>query len=196
MYSHIRGMVTSISGNTVVVDVHGLGYAISVTPRTLSKLSRTEEVTIPVLLIVREDSMTLFGFSSEDEKTLFTLLQTVSGVGPKLAQTILAATEPEALASALVRGDEVALTKIPGVGKKSAARLILELGDKLTAVTSAPAASSTWQDDVEAALVSLGWNAKEAAAAVAKVSDTDVDPHDPGAALRAALATLNRSSRS
>jgi Holliday junction DNA helicase RuvA len=195
MFSHIRGFVTSISGNTVVVDANGLGYAISVTPQTLSKLSRTEEVTIPVLLIVREDSMTLFGFSSEDEKTLFSLLQTVSGVGPKLALTILAATNPESLASAIVRGDELALTKIPGVGKKSAARLILELGDKLTAITTTPQVATSWQDDVEAALVSLGWNAKEAALAVSKVNDSDVDPKDPGAALREALATLNRSSR-
>ncbi len=187
--------MTSISGNTVVVDANGLGYAISVTPQTLSKLSRTEEVTIPVLLIVREDSMTLFGFSSEDEKTLFSLLQTVSGVGPKLALTILAATNPESLASAIVRGDELALTKIPGVGKKSAARLILELGDKLTAITTTPQVATSWQDDVEAALVSLGWNAKEAALAVSKVNDSDVDPKDPGAALREALATLNRSSR-
>ncbi|MEY3277734.1 MAG: hypothetical protein RLZZ426_220 [Actinomycetota bacterium] len=195
MFSHIRGFVTSISGNTVVVDANGLGYAISVTPQTLSKLSRTDEVTIPVLLIVREDSMTLFGFSSEDEKTLFSLLQTVSGVGPKLALTILAATNPESLASAIVRGDELALTKIPGVGKKSAARLILELGDKLNAITTTPQVATSWQDDVEAALVSLGWNAKEAALAVSKVNDSDVDPKDPGAALREALATLNRSSR-
>ena len=188
--------LTYTGRHTVILDVHGVGYAISVTPRTLSKLSRTNEVTIPVQLIVREDSMTLFGFSGEEEKSLFSLLQTVSGVGPKLALTILAATEPEVLTSALVRGDEIALTKIPGVGKKSAARLILELGDKVSSVTSIPAAASSWKDDVEAALISLGWNAKEAASAIAKVSESDVDSQDPGAALRAALATLNRSSRS
>jgi len=194
MLSFIRGTVESISGNVVTIDVGGVGFSISVTPRTLSGMKLGQPATVSVSLIVREDSMSLYGFSNTDERRLFEILQTVSGVGPRLAQTILAAVEPEALATALASGDETTLMHIPGVGKKSAARLILEIGDKVQAVAVATP-QPTWKDDVHAALVSLGWSAKEATTAVDSVASTDVDTSDPGSALRAALSTLNRSGR-
>ena len=195
MLSFLRGEVVAISGTTVALDVCGVGYAISVSPKTLSQLRVGATVTLPVTLIVREDSMTLYGFMDNDERSLFELLMTVSGVGPKLAQTILAAIEPAALSDAIAAGNEAALVRIPGVGKKSAQRLILELGDKLVRLSQPEAAAVTWQNDVVSALVSLGWSQKEAQAAVDGLDESAVDPRDAGSALRLALASLNRTGR-
>ena len=194
MISQIRGSVVSIAGNVIVVDVAGVGYEITVTPQTLTPLRIGSEVTVPVRMVIREDSMTLFGFSSTDERSLFDRLQTVNGVGPKLALTILAATSAESLIAAITQGDEAALVRIPGVGKKSAARLILELGDKLIAPASAKRIA-TWQQDVIDALVSLGWSTKDATAAVARIDESSIDVSDAGAALRAALTLLDKSGR-
>lgn len=195
MLSFLRGQVVAISGTNLSLDVHGVGYSINVTPKTLSHLRIGAEATLPVALIVREDSMTLYGFLDNDERALFDLLMTVSGVGPKLAQTILAALEPAALSEAISTGNEAALVRIPGVGKKSAQRLILELGDKLVGSTGSTVAQSSWQDDVVAALTSLGWSSKEAQAAVDGLDETSIDPHDAGSALRMALSSLNRTGR-
>lgn len=195
MLAFLRGDVVTISGTTVSLDVSGVGYAISVSPKTLSQLRIGANVTLPVTLIVREDSMTLYGFLDNEERALFDLLMTVSGVGPKLAQTILAAIEPSALSEAISAGNEAALVRIPGVGKKSAQRLILELGDKLVRLGQPATAVNTWQDDVIAALVSLGWSLKESQAAVDAVDESTIDPRDPGSALRQALTSLNRTGR-
>ena len=167
---------------------------MTVTPQTLSTLRVGNEATIAIRMVVREDAMILFGFSSNDERALFDRLQTVNGVGPKLALTILAATSADALIAAISSGDEAALVRIPGVGKKSAARLILELGDKL--VTSSATQSSRWQTNVIDALVSLGWSAKDATAVVGRIDEKSVDVEDAGSALRAALAMLDKSGRS
>ncbi|MEY4322433.1 MAG: hypothetical protein RL410_214, partial [Actinomycetota bacterium] len=156
MIAQLRGIVVSILGNVIVIDAQGVGYEVTVTPQTLSTLRVGSESTIAIRMVVREDAMILFGFSSTDERALFDRLQTVNGVGPKLALTILAATSADALISAISSGDEAALVRIPGVGKKSAARLILELGDKLIAPAAAQA--SRWQTNVIDALVSLGWS--------------------------------------
>ncbi len=195
MLSFLRGEVVAISGTTVALDVAGVGYAVSVSPKTLSQLRLGNSVTLPVTLIVREESMTLYGFLDNDERALFELLMTVSGVGPKLAQTILAAIEPAALSDAIAAGNEAALVRIPGVGKKSAQRLILELGDKLVRLSKPTAAVSTWQEDVVSALVSLGWSQKESQAAVDGIDESTIDPRDPGSALRQALTSLNRTGR-
>lgn len=195
MLSFLRGQVVAISGTNLSLDVHGVGYSINVTPKTLSHLRIGSEAMLPVALIVREDSMTLYGFLDNDERALFDLLMTVSGVGPKLAQTILAALEPAALSEAISTGNEAALVRIPGVGKKSAQRLILELGDKLVASAGSAVAQSSWQDDVVAALTSLGWSSKEAQAAVDGLDETSIDPQDAGSALRMALSSLNRTGR-
>lgn len=195
MLSFLRGHVVAISGTNLSLDVHGVGYSINVTPKTLSHLRIGSEATLPVALIVREDSMTLYGFLDSDERALFDLLLTVSGVGPKLAQTILAALEPASLSEAISSGNEAALVRIPGVGKKSAQRLILELGDKLIASAKANVAQKSWQDDVVAALTSLGWSQKEAQAAVDGLDESSIDPQDAGSALRMALSSLNRAGR-
>ena len=194
MISQLRGSVVGIAGNVVVIDVAGVGYELTVTPQTLSALRPGSEATIPVRMVIREDSMTLFGFSSIDERALFDRLQTVNGVGPKLALTILAATSAENLVTAITQGDEAALIRIPGVGKKSAARLILELGDKLILPTSTKRVA-VWQQDVIEALVSLGWSTKDATVAVGRIDEKSIDVHDAGAALRAALTLLDKSAR-
>lgn len=194
MISQLRGNIVSVAGNVVVIDVAGVGYEVTVTPQTLSALRPGSDATIPVRMVIREDSMTLFGFSSTDERALFDRLQTVNGVGPKLALTILAATSAENLVSAITQGDEAALIRIPGVGKKSAARLILELGDKLILPTSTKRVAA-WQQDVTDALVSLGWSTKDATAAVGRIDENSIDVHDAGAALRAALTLLDKSGR-
>ena len=195
MLSFLRGQVIGVSGTTVALDVHGVGYAVNVTPKTLSQLRVGAEATLPVVLIVREDSMTLYGFLDTDERSVFEILLTVSGIGPRLAQTILSALEPAALSEALATGNEAALVRVPGVGKKSAQRLILELGDKLVTNARTVPAAHTWRDDVVAALTSLGWSAKESTAAVDGLDETVIDTQDPGSALRLALASLNRTGR-
>ncbi|MEY4348362.1 MAG: Holliday junction branch migration protein RuvA [Actinomycetota bacterium] len=194
MIAQLRGTIVSILGNVIVIDANGVGYEVTVTPQTLSTLRVGNEATIAIRMIVREDAMILFGFSSTDERALFDRLQTVNGVGPKLALTILAATSAEALIAAISSGDEAALVRIPGVGKKSAARLILELGDKLVATSVAQ--SARWQSNVIDALVSLGWSTKDATAAVGRIDEKSIDVEDAGSALRAALALLDKSGRS
>lgn len=195
MIAQLAGKVISITANVIVLDVSGVGYEITVTPHTLNELRVGSTATIPIRMIVREDSMTLFGFTSLAERALFDKLQTVNGIGPKLALTILAATSAEHLVAAIAQGNEAELIKIPGVGKKSAARLILELGDKLV-VAGQVAQTPQWQQDVTDALISLGWSARDAAQAVSKVDTTQVDVSDTGSALRAALALLDKSGRS
>jgi Holliday junction DNA helicase RuvA len=194
MIAQLRGIVVSILGNVIVIDAQGVGYEVTVTPQTLSTLRVGSESTIAIRMVVREDAMILFGFSSTDERALFDRLQTVNGVGPKLALTILAATSADALISAISSGDEAALVRIPGVGKKSAARLILELGDKLIAPAAAQA--SRWQTNVIDALVSLGWSTKDATSVVGRIDEKSIDVDDAGSALRAALAMLDKSGRS
>jgi Holliday junction DNA helicase RuvA len=191
MISLLRGSVVDIVSTKVVIDVSGVGYEVTVTPKTLSNLRPGDVVTLPVRLVVREDAMILFGFENNAERDLFDRLQTVNGVGPKLALTILAATTADNLINAIASGDEATLVRIPGVGKKSAARLILELGDKLVAQT----AVTSWQQDVIDALVSLGWSQRESSAVVAKLDESTINVKDPGTALRAALALLDKSAR-
>jgi Holliday junction DNA helicase RuvA len=193
--SFLRGEVVALSGTTLTLDVNGVGYSINVTPKTLSQLRIGTSASLPVALIVREESMTLYGFMDTDERSLFDLLMTVSGVGPKLAQTILSALEPAALSDAIASANEAALVRIPGVGKKSAQRLILELGDKLLVTSKSVETKKTWQEDVVAALTSLGWSQKEAQAAVDGLDESTIDPQDAGSALRMALSSLNRAGR-
>jgi Holliday junction DNA helicase RuvA len=151
--------------------------------------------------VVREDSLTLYGFADDDERQVFELLQTVSGVGPRLAQTMLAVHSPDALRAAVSAGDEKALTAVPGIGKKGAQRLLLELKDRLgaplggaAAAVGAPAAAS-WREQLHAALLGLGYAAREADEAVAAVTPQAEAAAEPnvGALLRSALQSLNRT---
>jgi Holliday junction DNA helicase RuvA len=149
-------------------------------------------------MVVREDSMTLFGFLDDDEKAVFELVQTASGVGPKLAQAMLAVLSPDALRTAVATDDVKTLTKVPGIGQKVAQRIILELKDRLGAPlgpVNAPTARSqeAWRDQVHLGLTGLGWPAREAERAVDAVADQAGDRPDVGALLRAALQTLSRT---
>jgi Holliday junction DNA helicase RuvA len=156
-------------------------------------------------MVVREDSLTLFGFLDEDEKTVFELVQTASGVGPKLAQAVLAVLGPDELRTAIAAEDVKTLTRVPGVGQKGAQRMILELKDRIGAPAgrwrpaAAPAAQEAWRGQVQQGLVGLGWSAREAdkavdsVAAEAAAGETAGGEPDVAALLRAALRTLSRA---
>lgn len=197
MIASVRGRVLEVGLHGVVVEVGGVGLDVRCTPDTLSTLRIGHEVTMPTSLVVREDSLTLFGFADGDEKELFELLQTASGVGAKTALTMLACLSPEVLRSSIVSEDVKTLTRVPGIGQKGAQRIILELKDRIGAVASvtAPASlNSIWEQQVHTGLVGLGWSLREADSAVASVRDEATDPADVGALLRAALRMLGRRS--
>jgi Holliday junction DNA helicase RuvA len=170
----------------------------------LATLHVGSAATLPTSMVVREESLTLFGFLDEDEKSVFELLQTASGVGPKLAQAMLAVHSPDALRRAVSTEDVKALTLVPGIGQKGAQRIILELKDRIGApIGGAPgraaapvAAAEAWRSQVHAGLVGLGWSAKEADKAVDAVApqaeQADGEP-DVAGLLRAALRTLSRA---
>lgn len=131
MFYYVKGKVAHVAPNLAVIDCGGVGYACRTTSYTLSALQVGEEGKLYTHLNVREDAMELYGFASENERNCFQMLIAVSGVGPKAALSILSATTPEGLATAIITGDEKALTVAPGIGKKIAQRVILELKDKL-----------------------------------------------------------------
>lgn len=196
MIAHVRGTVEHIGLDSAVVDVGGLGHRVHATPGTLATLRHGATVTLPTSLVVREDSMTLFGFVDDDERDVFETLQTVSGVGPRLALAMLAVHTPDGLRQAVAAEDHKALVKVPGIGEKGAKRLVLELGDRLGpasrgAVAPTAAVEEGGRADVVAALVGLGWPVKQAEAATDEVVDSGtVTPTDTGALLRAALQLL------
>jgi holliday junction DNA helicase RuvA len=190
----VRGEVLDIGLDHAVVEVGGVGLAVHATPATLARLRRGEQARLATSLVVREDSLTLFGFADADERDLFTLLQTVAGVGPRLALATLAVLDPDALRRALADGDATALTRVPGIGRKGAERMVLELRDKVVAPAPAPVAPATGgpRDQVVEALLGLGFPAKPAEAAVdAVLAENGVG--DASAVLRAALTRLGRS---
>lgn len=203
MIASLRGTVLAVKLDFAVIDVNGVGMSVSATPDTLSRLRVGEEATIATHLVVREDSLTLFGFASEDERDTFVTLQTVSGVGPRLALAMVAVHDPDTLRRAVAQEDIATLTTVPGIGKKSAQRIILELGEKLgpplgagaISDDAAPVAPRAVPVEVVEALVGLGWNAKAAEKAVATVlEDPKFAPTsgaiDVGAVLRASLQEL------
>jgi len=185
----------SLRLDSTVLEVAGVGYLVLATPATLSSLRQGEEARLATSLVVREDSMTLYGFADDDEREVFEVVQTVSGVGPRLALAMLAVHSPDALRRAVDAEDLAALQRVPGIGKKGAQRIVLELAGKLGPASSAetvPQAvpASAGQDAVVDALVGLGWSAKVAADAVSTVSDGPVAPGEVAAVLRAALQHL------
>jgi Holliday junction DNA helicase RuvA len=198
MIAYVRGEVAAVTLNTAVLDVGGVGLELMCTPGTLATLRTGQPATLPTSMVVREDSLTLFGFLDEDEKATFELLQTASGVGPKLAQAMIAVLAPDDLRRAVATEDVKTLTRVPGVGQKGAQRIILELRDRLGAPTggrvphaSGPVAAP-WRDQVHQGLVGLGWSAREAEKAVDAVAPEAGDVPDIAVLLRSALRTLSR----
>jgi len=193
MIASVRGTVLAVELDHAVVEVGGVGYAVHATPATLAELRRGEEARLWTSLVVREDSMTLYGFAESQSRDLFELLRTASGVGPRLALATLAVLTPDQLRDALGDGNITVLTQVPGVGKKSAERLVLELRDKVGTVPgvdhSAPRRGQL-RAEVAEALVGLGFSAKQAEQAVEQVLAAGAEDGDTSAVLRRALVEL------
>jgi Holliday junction DNA helicase RuvA len=201
MISSVRGEVLEIGLDHAVVEMGGVGLAVHATPNTLAGLRRGETSRLATTLVVREDSLTLYGFANTAERELFTLLTSVSGVGPRIAMATLAVLDPDTLCSALADGDLAVLTRVPGIGRKGAERLVVELRDKVArpvsaAHQSAPAAASSaaaaGREQVVEALVGLGFTARPAEQAVDAILAED-PAADTSTLLRAALTRLGRS---
>ncbi|KRE78395.1 Holliday junction branch migration protein RuvA [Arthrobacter sp. Soil763] len=196
MISFLRGTVAHVGLSSAVIDLNGAGMSVNATPQTLSRLRVGDEGKLFTSLIVREDSLTLFGFGSDDEREVFDILLSVSGVGPRLALAVLAVHDPEAIRVAAHSGDNKAFTKVPGIGPKVAGRIVLELAGKLvphgTPGASVPAVSAeaVWKPQVIAAMTSLGWSEKDAASSIDKSLADSPDLAEQGNVAEILRATL------
>lgn len=195
MIASVRGKVLEIGLDHAVVDVGGVGLEVRTTPATLATLRRGDEAHLATSLVVREDSLTLFGFADGQARQLFGLLLTVSGIGPRLALATLAVLEPDALRAALADGNITALTQVPGIGRKGAERLVIELRDKVGALPG-PASHADGlpggvRSAVVEALLGLGFAAKQAEQTVDTVlAENGVS--DTAGVLRKSLTMLGR----
>jgi Holliday junction DNA helicase RuvA len=207
MIAFVSGPVAALAPTTAVIEVGGIGMAVQCTPGTLAGLRIGKEAKLATSLVVREDSLTLYGFADDDERQVFELLQTASGVGPRLAQAMLAVHAPDTLRVAVATGDEKTLTAVPGIGKKGAQKLLLELKDRLGEPVGTGAGrqgigtrlSASWSDQLHAALIGLGYATREADEALALVTPQAeaavAEGNQPPVPqlLRAALQSLNRT---
>lgn len=212
MIASVRGTVTAVGPDTAVIEMGGFGIAVSCSPGTLARLRVGEQGRLATSLVVREDSLTLFGFADDDERALFELLQTANGVGPRLAQTILAVLVPREVRRAVATADYATLVQVPGIGRKSAERIVLELRDRIGSIDASDGAGSTvtaaafagavtatspWRDQVTHALAGLGFTGKEAAAALdtiaADLPESEAAP-DVAFVLRRSIQLLGRTS--
>lgn len=199
MIAFVRGTVAEVGLTSAVLEVGGVGLELQCTPNTLADLRRGSVATLPTSMVVREDSLTLFGFADDDEKQMFELVQTASGVGPKVAQAMLAVLAPERIRRAVSSDDVKTLTSVPGIGQKGAQRIILELRDRIGAPSSSattaagPVPVNDWRGQVHGGLVGLGWTGKEADRAVSEVAPQAGDTPDVARLLRLALQTLSRA---
>lgn len=198
MIAGVRGRVSAVAGTTAVIEVGGVDLAVICTPATLAGLRLGEEARLATSLVVRETELTLYGFADTDAKTVFEILQTASGVGPKLAQAVLAVHDPDDVRRAVATEDLDALCLVPGIGKKGAQRLVLELKDRLGLPASGPVPAPRirsgppiWQEQLKAALIGLGYSSREADEGVLAVGEPE--QVDLGALLKAALSVLRRS---
>ncbi|MFB8370648.1 Holliday junction branch migration protein RuvA [Pseudarthrobacter sp. NPDC055928] len=195
MISFLRGTVAHVGLSTAVIDLNGAGMSVNATPQTLSRLRAGDEGKLFTSLIVREDSLTLFGFASDDEREVFDVLLSVSGVGPRLALAVLAVHEPEAIRVAAHTGDSKTFTKVPGIGPKVAGRIVLELAGKLVphgtlgAASVATPAEAAWKPQVVAAMTSLGWSEKDATSSIEKAL-----ADDPEVSFRGNVAEILRTT--
>lgn len=203
MIAHLNGIVTGVGLDGAVIEVGGVGLRVQCTPDTLATLKPGEQARVATSMVVREDSLTLFGFATDDERNVFELLQTANGVGPRLALAMLAVHSPDGLRRAVAAEDVKTLTMVPGIGTKGAQKIILELKDRLglpsdpgAGLGPGPAARRTapsWRDQVATGLVNLGWSARDAEMAIAAIeADFDGETPDVATALRAALRKLSK----
>jgi holliday junction DNA helicase RuvA len=198
MIASVSGVVEHVGLDRVVVVVGGVGLIVHTTPAAAAECRAGSEARFATTLVVREDSLTLFGFPTSPQREMFETVQSVSGVGPRIALAMLSVMGPEDLRRALSEGDTRALTKVPGIGAKSAERLVLELRDRVGRVATAgaatttvpPAAAREWQGQVTEALTGLGYSAKQAAQAVERVSVDHPGEADISTLLRLALRGL------
>jgi Holliday junction DNA helicase RuvA len=198
----VRGTVAALGPDGAVVEVGGVGLAVSCSPGTLARLRLGDQARLATSLIVREDSLTLYGFADDDERALFELLQTANGVGPKLAQTMLAVHTPRELRRAIASSDYAALTQVPGIGRKGAERIVVELRDRIGSIdggddvvldASGITAVAPWRDQLAHALASLGFNAKETGDAIELVAADTGDTPDVSVLLRKSIQLLGRT---
>jgi len=201
MIASLAGTVGAVGPDAAVVEVGGVGLAVVCTPDTLANLRVGETARLATSLVVREDALTLYGFSSEDERAVFETLQSVSGVGPRLAQAVLAVHSPDAVRAAVATEDVAAFMLVPGIGRKGAQRILLELKDRLTTPSEAAdrvvrlpgQAGPDWREQLRSALLGLGWSNREVGDALTTVSpDAGPDP-DVAVLLRRSLQLLSKS---
>ena len=205
MIAFARGVVVHAGVDSLIVDLGAVGVRVQCTPATAMSVHAGEHVELLTTMVVREDGWTLYGFLDPDEREVFEKVQTVSGIGPRIALALLGTLSPDELRHAVAQSDEASLTKVPGIGRKGAQRLILELADRLGAPTgsgvppTAPVRSQGWPDAVAAGLMSLGWSARDADAAIARLDPelvTQADARgvdaDIAALLKAALRGMSR----
>ena len=202
MISLLNGVVRSISLDRAIIEVGGVGLSVSLTTATSSQLNLGAPVQLFTSLVVREDSLTLFGFLDEDSRAAFELVQTVSGIGPKVALAILGAHSPQTLAVAIAQEDIKAIEKVPGIGRKGAQRLILELKGKISDFGTSEHRQMhqpVWREQLTSALISLGFSAKDSDSAISAVvsqyADKGIDAQgvDISELLKSALQTGRRS---
>jgi Holliday junction DNA helicase RuvA len=208
MISFVRGTVALAGADQLVIDLGSVGISVQCTPGTALSVRHGEHVELMTTMVVREDGWTLYGFTDPDERTVFEQVQTVTGIGPRIAMALLGTLSPDELRRAVASSDEAAITKVPGIGRKGAQRLILELADRLGPLpasasgerSSSASAAGGWQQAVAAGLTSLGWSAREADAAVASIDPVLAaeataagGAADVGVMLKVALRGLDRS---
>ena len=195
MIAFVRGKVAALTLNSAVIDVGGVGMQVMCAPNTLAGLRIGQESQIATSMVVREDSLTVFGFASTDERDMFELVQTASGVGPKVAQAMLAVLSPDRLRSAIAGSNLAVLTSVPGIGRKGAERIVLELKDRIGPVAATQPVADSWRGQVQEALLGLGWSARDADKAIEQVrsgiSGTEIP--DMSSLLRDALRTLSKA---
>ena len=198
MIASVSGVVAAVSPDGAVIEVGGVGLAVQCAPGTLAGLRPGQPARLATSLVVREDSLTLYGFADDDEKHLFELLQTASGVGPRLAQAVLAVHHPDVVRKAIANADTATLTRVPGIGKKGAERLILELRDRIGPIAvSADGATgivgAVWHEQVRQGLVGLGWTAAQADQAVAAVAEKATGDEPVPTLLKMAIQLLGKT---
>lgn len=201
MIASVHGRVAAVGPDGAVVEVGGVGLAVSCSPGTLARLRVGDTARLSTSLVVREDSLTLYGFTNDDERGLFELLQTANGVGPKLAQTMLGVYPPREIRRAIATSDFASLIKVPGIGRKGAEKIVIELRDRIGAIDSGEqggeiagvTAIAPWKDQVLHALAGLGFSGKEAAEAIDLVAADSADNPEVAVILRRTIQLLGRA---